>query len=34
VSRDLPIEPADVEAMKAVAGSFDAFTRKAPPAIR
>ena len=34
VSRDIPIEPAEVEAMKAVPGSFDAFTKKPPLSIR
>jgi len=34
VSRDIPIEPADVEALKAVASSFDLFTKKPPLSIR
>jgi Xaa-Pro aminopeptidase len=34
VSRDIPIEPADVEAMKAVPSSFGAFTMKPPLTVR
>ena len=34
VSRDIPIEPADVEAMKAVPSSFDTFTKKPPLTVR
>jgi len=34
VSRDIPIEVADVEAMKAAPSSFDAFTKKPPLTVR